>query len=378
MRIDIATLFTEMCDSVLHESIVGRGIKNGFIEIYTHDIRNYTENRHRKVDDKPYGGGTGMVMQAQPIYDCITDILSKHVKRPRIIYMSPQGETLTQEKVKELAAEDGLILLCGHYEGVDQRVLDELQCEELSVGDYVLTGGELPALIVADAVARLQRGVLPNEDAYSIESHYNGLLEHPQYTMPRVWRGREVPVELTLGNHEVIAEWQRKAALRITAEKRPDMHEEYMDRLVQEFWDGFIREKGLDEDTDYVQIFRVGSNEGESNRLLKLILRGKKRATTCLYDDDILPEKGDYSIITDWDGVPRCVVRTTRVQIIPFNEITLEQALKEGEDKTLEAWRETHRAVYIRNAEQLGYEFSEDTKIVYEEFRMEYRKKTEG
>lgn len=378
MRIDIATLFTEMCDSVLHESIVGRGIKNGFIEIYTHDIRNYTENRHRKVDDKPYGGGTGMVMQAQPIYDCITDILSKHEKRPRIIYMSPQGETLTQEKVKELAAEEGLILLCGHYEGVDQRVLDELQCEELSVGDYVLTGGELPALIVADAVARLQRGVLPNEDAYSIESHYNGLLEHPQYTMPRVWRGREVPVELTLGNHEVIAEWQRKAALRVTAEKRPDMHEEYMDRLVQEFWDGFIREKGLDEDTDYVQIFRVGSNEGESNRLLKLILRGKKRATTCLYDDDILPEKGDYSIITDWDGVPRCVVRTTRVQIIPFNEITLEQALKEGEDKTLEAWRETHRAVYIRNAEQLGYEFSEDTKIVYEEFRMEYRKKTEG
>ncbi|MBQ9948133.1 MAG: tRNA (guanosine(37)-N1)-methyltransferase TrmD [Oscillospiraceae bacterium] len=378
MRIDIATLFTEMCDSVLHESIVGRGIKNGFIEIYTHDIRNYTENRHRKVDDKPYGGGTGMVMQAQPIYDCITDILSKHEKRPRIIYMSPQGETLTQEKVKELAAEDGLILLCGHYEGVDQRVLDELECEELSVGDYVLTGGELPALIVADAVARLQRGVLPNEDAYSIESHYNGLLEHPQYTMPRVWRGREVPVELTLGNHEVIAQWQRKAALRITAEKRPDMHEEYMDRLVQEFWDGFIREKGLDEDTDYVQIFRVGSNEGESNRLLRLILRGKKRATTYLYDDDILPEKGDYSIITDWDGVPRCVVRTTRVQIIPFNEITLEQALKEGEDKTLGAWRETHRAVYIRYAEQLGYEFSEDTKIVYEEFHLEYRKKTEG
>ncbi len=378
MRIDIATLFTQMCDSVLHESIVGRGIKNGFIEIYTHDIRNYTENRHRKVDDKPYGGGTGMVMQAQPIYDCIMDILSKHEKRPRIIYMSPQGETLTQEKVKELAAEDGLILLCGHYEGVDQRVLDELQCEELSVGDYVLTGGELPALIVADAVARLQRGVLPNEDAYSIESHFNGLLEHPQYTMPRVWRGREVPIELTLGDHEVIADWQRKAALRITAEKRPDMHEEYMDRLVQEFWDGFIGEKGLDEDTDYVQIFRVGSNEGESNRLLKLILRGKKRATTCLYDDDILPEKGDYSIITDWDGVPRCVVRTTRVQIIPFNDITLEQALKEGEDKTLDAWRETHRAVYSRNAEQLGYEFSEDTKIVYEEFRVEYKKRTEG
>lgn len=374
MRIDIATLFPDMCDSVLHESIIGRAIKNGHIEIYSHNIRNYSTNKHRRVDDTPYGGGTGMVMQAQPIYDCIMDIASKHAKKPRIIYMSPQGETLTQEKVKELAAEDGLILLCGHYEGVDQRVLDELECEELSVGDYVLTGGELPALIVADAVARLQKGVLPNEDAYSIESHYSGLLEYPQYTMPREWRGREVPVELTLGNHEVISEWQRKAALRVTAEKRPDMHEEYMDRLVQEFWDSFIEEKGLDEDTDYVQIFRLGRNEGESNRLLKLVLRGKKRATTCLYTDDILPEKGDYGIVTDWDGVPRCVIRTTRVQIIPFNEITLEQALKEGEDKTLEAWRETHREVYSRNAEQLGCEFSEDTKIVYEDFHVEYKR----
>lgn len=374
MRIDIATLFPDMCDSVLHESIIGRAIKNGHIEIYSHNIRDYTKNKHRRVDDTPYGGGTGMVMQAQPIYDCIMAIVEKHAKKPRIIYMSPQGETLTQEKVKELAEEEGLILLCGHYEGVDQRVLDELECEELSVGDYVLTGGELPALIVADAVARLQKGVLPNEDAYSIESHFSGLLEYPQYTMPREWRGREVPVELTLGNHEVIAEWQKKAALRVTAEKRPDMHEEYMDRLVQEFWDSFIEEKGLDEDTDYIQMFRLGRNEGESNRLLKRVLRGKKRATTCLYTDDILPEKGDYGIVTDWYGVPRCVIRTTRVQIIPFNEITLEQALKEGEDTTLEAWRETHRSVYINNAEQLGIEFSEDSKIVYEDFRVEYKR----
>lgn len=374
MRIDIATLFTDMCDSVLHESIIGRGIRNGFIEIYTHDIRDYTANRHRKVDDKPYGGGTGMVMQAQPIYDCIMDILAKHEKRPRIIYMSPQGETLTQDKVKELAAEDGLVLLCGHYEGVDQRVLDELDCEELSVGDYVLTGGELPALIVADAVARLQKGVLPNEDAYSIESHYNGLLEHPQYTMPREWRGREVPVELTLGDHEVISEWQRKSALRVTAEKRPDMHEEYMDRVVQEFWDSFVEAKGL-EDADYTDIFRFGRNEGESNRLLKRVLRGKKRATTFLFtDDDILPEKGEYCIVTDWDGIPRCVIRVTRVQVLPFNEITLEQALKEGEDSTLEAWRDTHREVYIRNAQQLDIEFTDDSPVVYEEFRLEYKK----
>jgi len=375
MRIDIATLFPDMCDSVLHESIIGRAIKGGHIEIYSHNIRDYTTNKHRKVDDKPYGGGTGMVMQAQPVYDCIMDIASHHAKKPRIIYMSPQGQTLTQELVKELAEEDGLILLCGHYEGIDQRVLDELDVEEISVGDYVLTGGELPALIVADAVARLQKGVLPNEDAYSIESHYNGLLEYPQYTMPFEWRGREVPVELTLGNHEVVAEWQRKAALRVTAEKRPEMHEIYMDRLVQEFWDGFISAKGLDDDTDYTQIFRVGSNEGESNRLLKRVLRGKKRATTCLYtDDDILPEKGEYCIITDWDGVPRCVTKVTRVRVIPFNEITLEQALKEGEDATLEAWRDTHRAVYARNAEQLDMEFSDDSRIIYEEFRVEYKK----
>ncbi len=379
MRIDIATLFTEMCDSVLNESIVGRGIRNGFIEIYTHDIRKYTENKHRRVDDKPYGGGTGMVMQAQPIYDCIMDIISKHEKRPRIIYMSPQGETLTQDKVKELAKEDGLILLCGHYEGVDQRVLDELQCEELSVGDYVLTGGELPALIVADAVARLQKGVLPNEDAYSIESHFNGLLEHPQYTMPREWHGREVPEVLTTGDHRLIAEWQHKAALRVTAEKRPDMHEVYMDRLLGEFWQGFLEEKGLDDDTECSEVFRFGRSEDESQRLLKLVLRGKKRASTSSYlayeaEGDALPEKGSYSIITDWDGIPRCVIRVTKVKVIPFCEITQEQALREGEDKLLEEWQERHREFFKMHGSMIGYGFTEDMPVVYEEFHLEYKK----
>lgn len=380
MRIDIATLFTEMCDSVLHESIVGRGIKNGFIEIYTHDIRDYTENRHRKVDDKPYGGGTGMVMQAQPVYDCVMDIVSKHKKRPRVIYMSPQGEVLTQEKVKELAREEGLILLCGHYEGIDQRVLDELECEELSVGDYVLTGGELPALIVADAVARLQKGVLPNEEAYSIESHYNGLLEHPQYTMPRVWRGREVPVELTTGDHKVIAEWQRRAALRVTEDKRPDMHEQYMDSLVESFRDEFIEAKGLDDDTVITEVFRFGRNEEESERLLKLVLRGKKRASTMSLrayesDGEPLPEKGSYSIVTDWDGIPRCVIKVTRVSVIPFCDITLQQALKEGEDTELSAWQEKHRDYFDMHGMLYGYSFSEDMPVVYEEFRVEYKKR---
>ena len=229
MRIDIATLFPQMCDSVLGASILGRAIRSGAVDIRTHDIRLYTENKHRRVDDKPYGGGTGMVIQAQPVYDCVMAILAQHRVKPRIIYMSPQGKVLTQSKVKELSEEDGLILLCGHYEGIDNRVLEELGVEELSVGDYVLTGGELPALIVADAVSRLIEGVLPNEDAYSIESHYNGLLEFPQYTRPEEWRGRKVPETLLSGTHKNVREWQERAALEITREKRPDMYERYVE-----------------------------------------------------------------------------------------------------------------------------------------------------
>ena len=226
MRIDIATLFPAMCEAVLGESIVGRGRKNGFIEINCHNIRDYTLNKHRRVDDKAYGGGTGMVMQAQPVYDCIMHIVEEagRLEKPsRIIYMSPQGKTLTQELVKELAREEHLVLLCGHYEGVDQRVLDELNAEEISVGDYVVTGGELPALIVADAVARLQEGVLPNEDAFSDESHYNGMLEYPQYTRPEEWKGRKVPEVLLSGHHRNVAQWQLEQSERVTMEKRPDM-----------------------------------------------------------------------------------------------------------------------------------------------------------
>ena len=227
IRIDIATLFPAMCEAVLSESIVGRGRKAGHIEINCHNIRDYTLDKHNRVDDKAYGGGTGMVMQAQPIYDCVQAIRGQLGENaaPRLIYLSPQGKKLDQDKVKELAAEDNLILLCGHYEGVDQRVLDELNFEEISVGDYVVTGGELPALILTDAVARLQDGVLPNEDAYSIESHYNGLLEHPQYTRPEEWRGRRVPEVLISGHHANIKKWQDEMSLKVTKEKRPDMVE---------------------------------------------------------------------------------------------------------------------------------------------------------
>lgn len=224
MRIDIATLFPDMCEAVLSESIVGRGRREGFIDIRCHNIRDYTLDKHRRVDDKPYGGGTGMVMQAQPIYDCICAIKERaQSKRSRLIYLSPQGRTLDQTLVKELAEEEHLILLCGHYEGVDQRVLDELEAEEVSVGDYVVTGGELPALIIADAVARLQPGVLPNEDAYSVESHYDGLLEYPQYTRPEEWKGRRVPEVLLSGHHGNVDKWQKEMSEEVTKRKRPDM-----------------------------------------------------------------------------------------------------------------------------------------------------------
>lgn len=371
MRIDIATLFTGMCDSVLNESIVGRGIKNGFIEVHTHDIREYTENRHRRVDEKPYGGGTGMVMQAQPIFDCISAIKSQREGKPRIIYMSPQGEVLTQQKVQELAEEPWLILLCGHYEGVDQRVLDELECEELSIGNYVLTGGELPALIVADAVARLQPGVLPNEDAYSIESHYNGLLEFPQFTRPEEWRGRKVPEVLLTGDHRTVNDWQNREALRVTRRKRPDMYNEYIYKVVDEFWHQFIAEKKPEGNITSVGKSNIGKDPATSETLIKLIRRGKKRARIYRSDGMELPKRGTYIIIADWDGLPRCVIKTIRSQIIRFNEITLEQVLKMGEDDNIEDWLARHRDFF----KTIGGDFSEDMTIVYEEFRLEYKGK---
>lgn len=225
IRIDIATLFPDMLEAFLSESIIGRARKSGAIVAECHNIRDHTEDRHRRVDDKAYGGGTGMVMQAQPVHSCVEHIisLSSGAAKPRLIYLSPQGKTLTQKLVKELAENDWLILLCGHYEGVDQRVLDELEFEEISIGDFVVTGGELPALMLTDAVARLQAGVLPNEEAFINESHYGGLLEHPLYTRPEVWRERKVPETLISGHHANIEKWRHEHSLKATAEKRPDL-----------------------------------------------------------------------------------------------------------------------------------------------------------
>jgi len=225
MRIDILTLFPEMCLSVLSESIIGRARENGFVEINCINIRDYTLDKHNRVDDAPYGGGTGMVMQAQPVYDCFSALCDSLGKRPRLIYMSPKGKTLTQQRVKELSEYDNIAILCGHYEGIDERVLEEIVDEEISVGDYVITGGELPALILADAISRMIPGVLPNEDAYTLESHYSGLLEYPQYTRPFEWMGRQVPEVLISGHHANIQKWQREQSLITTLNKRPDLLE---------------------------------------------------------------------------------------------------------------------------------------------------------
>lgn len=225
MRIDILTLFPDMCRSVYEESIIGRARNKGILEIFSHNIRDFSNDKHRRVDDTPYGGGMGMLMQAQPIYDCYKYVCEQTGKKPYVIYLSPQGKVFSQEKAKELAQYENLILLCGHYEGIDERVLSEIVDEEISIGDYVLTGGELPALVVTDAVGRMIDGVLPNEEAFSCESIYNGLLEHPQYTKPYEWNGRTVPEVLISGHHANIEKWKREQSLRVTLNKRPELLE---------------------------------------------------------------------------------------------------------------------------------------------------------
>ena len=225
MRIDIITLFPEMCDAVLNESIIGRAQKKGVLEIVTHQLRDFAFDKHKRVDDTPYGGGMGMLMKAEPIALCFEDICKQTGTRPHFVYMSPQGKTLTQKHLKELAQKENICVLCGHYEGVDQRVLDSLIDEEISIGDYVLTGGELPALVFVDALSRMAKGVLSDDLCFTEESHYNGLLEYPQYTKPQNWRGMEVPAVLTSGHHANVDRWRYEQSLINTLNKRPDMIE---------------------------------------------------------------------------------------------------------------------------------------------------------
>lgn len=223
MRIDILTLFPEMCETVMNESIIGRAQKAGKVEIVCTNIRDYANNKHNKVDDTPYGGGMGMVMAAEPIYNAYKSLYNEGEKKPYLVYLSPKGKTFNQQKAVELSKLDRLVLLCGHYEGVDERVLEEIVDEEISLGDFVLTGGELPALVVSDAVCRMIPGVLSDELCFSEESHFSGLLEYPQYTRPAEWMGKSVPEVLLSGNHKNIEEWRRVKSLLITMKKRPDM-----------------------------------------------------------------------------------------------------------------------------------------------------------
>ncbi len=223
MRFEVLTLFPEMLNGVFEASIIGKARQAGLISVACTDIRTYTKDKHRRVDDTPYGGGYGMVMQCQPVIDCIRDVKSKLNGSVRVVYMSPQGRLLDNKVVKELAGYDNLVLLCGHYEGIDERIIELEVDEELSVGNYVLTGGELPAAIVVDAVARTQSGVLPAEECFEDESLEGGLLEYPQYTRPRVFEGLEVPAVLLNGNHAEIAKWRAAQSLQRTIEKRPDL-----------------------------------------------------------------------------------------------------------------------------------------------------------
>lgn len=223
MKFDVLTLFPKMFYDVLGESILGKASEKGIIEIKASNIRDFAGNKHNRVDDYPYGGGRGMVMQAQPIYDAFCHITDGLKNKPHVVYMSPQGSVLTQKKAIELSKKEHIVILCGHYEGVDQRIIDEIVDEEISIGDYVLTGGELPAMVLIDTVSRMIDGVLSNEDSFTEESHYNGLLEYPQYTRPPVFNGREVPEVLLSGNHAKIDKWRVEKSIEVTKKKRPDM-----------------------------------------------------------------------------------------------------------------------------------------------------------
>lgn len=225
MKIDVMTLFPDFVDYVLSESIIGRARKSGALEIQTHNIRDYSEDKRHRVDDTPYGGGKGMLMAAPPIYNCYRAIVgdASEGEKPRVVYMSPRGKVLNQRTAERLASYGRLVILCGHYEGVDERVIEEIVDEEISIGDYVLTGGEIPCCILIDAVGRLCEGVLSDAECYEKESFSDGLLEYPQYTRPYDFMGRVVPEVLLSGHHANIEKWRHEKSVALTRERRPDL-----------------------------------------------------------------------------------------------------------------------------------------------------------
>ncbi len=225
MRVDILTLFPDTVEDVLSESILGRAQERGFITVRAHQIRSYTTNKQNQVDDYPYGGGRGAVMQADPLYRCWDAVKAMAEGEVHTIYLSPCGKTFTQADAIRLSKCERLVLVCGHYEGIDQRFIDECVDEEISLGDFVLTGGEIAAMAVTDAVCRMVPGVLADPECFEDESHFNGMLEYPQYSRPAVWHGREVPAILLSGDHKKVALWRRKMSIRRTRDRRPDMYE---------------------------------------------------------------------------------------------------------------------------------------------------------
>lgn len=225
MNFYILTLFPEMVMNGLNTSIIGRAVEAGFLHIEAINIRDYSTNKHHKVDDYPYGGGAGMLMQAQPVYDAWKSVVERIGKKPRCIYVTPQGTRFSQGAAKEFAREEDIILLCGHYEGIDERVLEEIVTDYMSIGDYVLTGGELPAMVMVDAISRMVPGVLTNDESGSAESFEGNLLEYPQYSRPEEWNGKKVPQVLMSGHHKKIEEWRRQQSIKRTLERRPDLLE---------------------------------------------------------------------------------------------------------------------------------------------------------
>ncbi len=228
MNFHILTLFPDMVRDGLHTSILGRAVNNGHISMNIVNIRDYTLDKHKKVDDYPYGGGAGMLMQAQPIYDAHKAVCEQSGKRIRTVYVTPQGAVFNQQMAVDFAKEEDLVILCGHYEGVDERVLEEVVTDYVSIGDYVLTGGELAAMVMVDAISRMVPGVLSNEDSGVTESFYDNLLEYPQYSRPEVWHDKKVPDVLLSGHHKNIEKWRLEQSIKRTKERRPDLYEKYL------------------------------------------------------------------------------------------------------------------------------------------------------
>lgn len=233
MRFHILTLFPEMVLEGLNTSILGRAAEAGYIDVQAINIRDYTLNKHKKVDDYPYGGGAGMLMQAQPVYDCFQAVCRNIQNKPRVVYVTPQGAVFNQKMAADFAKEEDLILLCGHYEGIDERVLLEIVTDYVSIGDYVLTGGELPAMVMVDAISRLVPGVLNNKESAEFESFQEDLLEYPQYSRPEEWNGKRVPDILLSGHHANIEKWRREQAVKRTKTRRPDLYERWYEKNVK-------------------------------------------------------------------------------------------------------------------------------------------------